>query len=85
MAVGGYLPWSIKSTIRPGRNSQLSRLLHLLTDDAGRQGINEALQWLHQELRSHAPILNTQTSITNRHDAMLGNQPRWLAVALSIP
>lgn len=70
--------------LRPGRNSQLSRLLHLLTDDVGRQGINEALQRLDQELRAHAPILNTQTAIINRHDAMLGDQLRqMLAVGLS--
>jgi putative ATP-dependent endonuclease of OLD family len=70
--------------LRPGRNSQLSRLLHLLTDDAGRQGINEALQRLDDELRNHAPIRGTQTAIADRHNAMLGAQLRQaLNVGLS--
>lgn len=68
-------------SLRPSRNSQLSRLLHLLADEAGRDGINEALRQLDEDLKNHAPILSTQTAITTRHSEMLGPQ---LAQALSI-
>jgi putative ATP-dependent endonuclease of OLD family len=58
--------------LRPSRNSQLSRLLHLLTDEAGREGINEVLRRLDEELKAREPILNTQNAIASRHGAMLG-------------
>ena len=67
--------------LRPGRASQLSRLLQMLADDAGRDGINQALSELDQNLRAHAPIVNTQTAIATRHVSMLGEQ---LAQALEI-
>ncbi|MFJ9532647.1 ATP-dependent nuclease [Herbaspirillum sp. NPDC101396] len=71
-------------SLRPSRNSQLSRLLHLLTDEDGRLQINVALGVLDQQIRAHAPILNTQTAISTRHDAMLGDQLRQeLLVGLS--
>jgi putative ATP-dependent endonuclease of OLD family len=71
-------------SLRPSRNSQLSRLLHLLTDDAGRQGINHALQELDEQLKLHAPILNTESAIVSRHGNMLGDQfAQALAVGLS--
>ncbi|EPW8903526.1 ATP-dependent endonuclease [Pseudomonas aeruginosa] len=71
-------------SLRPSRNSQLSRLLHLLTDEVGREGINDALRELDEELKQHAPILNTQTAIATRHGDMLGDQfAQALAVGLS--
>lgn len=71
-------------SLRPSRNSQLSRLLHLLTDEAGREGINKALQALDEQLKQQEPILNTQSAITTRHGVMLGNQlAQVLAVGLS--
>lgn len=60
--------------LRPGRASQLSRLLQMLADDAGRDGINQALSELDQNLRAHAPIVSTQTAIATRHVSMLGEQ-----------
>lgn len=68
-------------SLRPGRASQLSRLLQMLADDAGRDGINQALSDLDQNLRAHAPIVNTQNAITTRHASMLGEQ---LAQALEV-
>lgn len=68
-------------SLRPGRASQLSRLLQMLADDAGRDGINQALNELDQSLRAHAPIVNTQNAITTRHASMLGEQ---LAQALEV-
>ena len=70
--------------LRPGRASQLSRLLQMLADDAGRDGINHALNELDQNLRAHAPIVNTQNAITSRHESMLGDQlAQVLEVGLS--
>lgn len=68
-------------SLRPGRASQLSRLLQMLTDDAGRDGINHVLSELDQNLRAHAPIVNTQNAIVTRHASMLGEQ---LAQALEV-
>ena len=67
--------------LRPGRASQLSRLLQMLADDAGRDGINQALSELDQNLRTHTPIVSTQTAIATRHVSMLGEQ---LAQALEV-
>lgn len=60
--------------LRPSRNSQLSRLLHLLSDDAGKSDIAAALAQLDAELKKHKPILDTQTAISGRHRTMLGEQ-----------
>jgi putative ATP-dependent endonuclease of OLD family len=68
-------------SLRPGRASQLSRLLQMLADDAGRDGINHVLSELDQNLRAHAPIVNTQNAIITRHASMLGEQ---LAQALEV-
>ena len=71
-------------SLRPSRNSQLSRLLHLLTDEAGREEINDALQRLDVELKAREPILNTLNAIATRHGDMLGEQlSQTLAVGLS--
>ena len=67
--------------LKPNRTSRLSRLFQLLANDAGRQGINEALKQLDEELKKHEPIVNTQTAIKSRHDKMLGPQ---LAQALDL-
>src|SRR5690606_5368252 len=53
---------------------QLSRLFQLLADDAGRDGINEALKKLDEELKKHKPVINTHAAIKKRHDTMLGPQ-----------
>lgn len=67
--------------LRPNRSSQLARLLHILTDDAGRVGIDEALKKLDEELRTHASLVNMQTVITDQHRGMLGVR---LAQALQV-
>lgn len=67
--------------LKPSRASQLSRLFHLLTDEAGRDGINTALKDLDEKLRTQSPVVDTHTAIHTRHSTMLGPQ---LAQALEI-
>lgn len=73
---GVYLPplRDASQGLKPNRNSKLARLFQLLADDAGRDGINEALKRLDEELKGHDPIINAHTAITSRHDTMLGSQ-----------
>ncbi len=58
--------------LRPSRNSQLSRLLHLLSDDAGKTAIATELSQLDAKLKTLKPIVDTQDAITGRHKTMLG-------------
>jgi putative ATP-dependent endonuclease of OLD family len=58
--------------LRPSRNSQLSRLLHLLSDDTGRDAVAAALTELDTQLKKHKPLVDTQTAISGRHRTMLG-------------
>lgn len=70
--------------LRPGRTSQLSRLLHLLSDEAGKAEIVEQLTKLDQELKALKAITDTQAAIAGRHNTMLGPQlAQALAVELS--
>lgn len=70
--------------LRPSRNSQLARLLHLLTDDEGREAINKALKELDEKLQQNESIQNTHTAISSRHGSMMGEQlAQALAVGLS--
>jgi putative ATP-dependent endonuclease of OLD family len=70
--------------LRPARNSQLSRLLQLLTDDEGRGGIDLALRELDEALKQYPPLRNAQNAIAMRHSAMLGPQlAQGLEVGLS--
>lgn len=80
---GVYLPplRDAAQGLKPSRTSQLARLFHLLADDAGRDGINEALKKLDDELKKHQPVVTTHNAIKNRHDSMLGPQ---LAQALNL-
>ncbi|MBC6536116.1 ATP-dependent nuclease [Citrobacter amalonaticus] len=83
---GVYLPplRDAAQGLRPNRNSQLARLLHLLTDEAGRDTINTALKDLDETLRQNKSIQNTHKAISTRHDSMMGNQlAQELAVGLS--
>ena len=52
-----YLPSlrDVSRALRLGRNSLLARTLHLLTDDA-------ALQELDEPLEQHKPIVNMETT-----------------------
>lgn len=58
--------------LRPSRNSQLSRLLHLLTDDSGKDAIAAQLKTLDVQLRQNKSIQDTNTAIVGRHQSMLG-------------
>jgi putative ATP-dependent endonuclease of OLD family len=70
--------------LRPSRNSQLARLLHLLTDDEGRKAINDALKELDEKLQQNESIQHTHTAISSRHNSMMGEQlAQTLAVGLS--
>lgn len=83
---GVYLPplRDASQGLKPGRTSQLARLLQLLSDDAGIKGINKALQELDGELKAHLPIVNTHEAINTRHKTMLGPQlAQLLEVGLS--
>lgn len=73
---GVYLPplRDASQGLKPSRSSQLSRLFQLLANDAGREGINDALKKLDEELKKHEPVVNTHTAIKGRHDSMLGPQ-----------
>lgn len=83
---GVYLPplRDASQGLKPGRTSQLARLLQLLSDDDGIKGINKALQELDGELKAHLPIVNTHEAINTRHKTMLGPQlAQLLEVGLS--
>lgn len=83
---GVYLPplRDASQGLKPGRTSQLARLLQLLADDAGIEGINKALQKLDSELKAHLPIVNTHEAINTRHKTMLGpHLAQLLEVGLS--
>lgn len=70
--------------LRPSRNSQLARLLHLLTDEDGREAINAALKELDDQLQQNESIKNTHAAISSRHGSMMGEQlAQVLAVGLS--
>ncbi|KAF1720152.1 ATP-dependent nuclease [Pseudoxanthomonas wuyuanensis] len=80
---GVYLPplRDASQGLKPNRTSQLSRLFQLLADNAGKDGINNALKELDEELKKHQPVINTHAAIKGRHGAMLGPQ---LAQALDL-
>ena len=83
---GVYLPplRDASQGLKPGRTSQLARLLQLLADDAGIDGINKALQELDGKLKAHLPIVSTHDAINIRHKTMLGPQlAQLLEVGLS--
>ncbi|MDR7052909.1 putative ATP-dependent endonuclease of OLD family [Pseudomonas koreensis] len=70
--------------LRPSRNSQLARLLHLLTDEPGREAINTALKELDKQLQQTDAIKSTHAAISSRHNSMMGEQlAQVLAVSLS--
>lgn len=83
---GVYLPplRDASQGLKPGRTSQLARLLQLLAEEDGIVGIEKALQDLDKELKTHLPIVNTQKAIDARHKTMLGEQlAQLLEVGLS--
>lgn len=70
--------------LKPGRSSQLSRLVTRLSDDAGRKDVTETLAKLDQDLQGKKPIADTQAAVKKRHLDMLGQVlSQVLAVNLS--
>lgn len=70
--------------LRPSRNSQLAHLFHMLTDEPGREAINQALKELDEKLQQTEAIQNTHAAISSRHGLMMGDQlAQTLAVGLS--
>jgi len=83
---GVYLPplRDASQGLKPGRTSQLARLLQLLAEEDGIEGIDKALQDLDKGLKTHLPIVNTQKAIDILHKTMLGEQlAQLLEVGLS--
>ncbi|MGO4700453.1 ATP-dependent nuclease [Dyella sp. 2RAB6] len=83
---GVYLPplRDASQGLKPGRTSQLARLLQLLADEVGIEGINKVLKELDGELKKHLPIVHTHDAITTRHETMLGPQlAQLLEIGLS--
>lgn len=72
--------------LKPGRNSQLAKLLRLLGDDdkPGRDDIEITLNDFDKILKSTSPIKSTQSAIVGRHETMLGRQlAQFLEVGIS--
>lgn len=63
-----------EQSLRPGRNSQLSRLLHLLSDKEAREKIGDLLKDLDKDIRQVQPLKDAQDAIFGRHQTMLGAQ-----------
>lgn len=60
--------------LRPSRHSQLSRLLHLLSDDSGKTQAEDVLKKVDAELKGLKSIKETQDAISGHHNTMLGKQ-----------
>lgn len=60
------------SGLRPGRSSQLARLIDRLADDTAKKELVQALQDFEDELSAQAPVAKTQAAIAERHEEMLG-------------
>lgn len=62
--------------LKPGRNSQMARLMRLLgdKDEAGKESVETLVQRFETLLKRRAPIVATGDAITGRHVEMLGNQ-----------
>lgn len=69
-----YLPplRDAAQSLKPSRTSQLSRLMNLLSDDAGREDSMALIKALDVDLQKLAPITETQAAIAGRHGEMLG-------------
>lgn len=83
---GVYLPplRDVALGLRPSRSSQLARLIHILADEAGQSGVEEALEKLDTDLKTHPPIIDIQSAISRHHEKMLGTQlAQVLEVGLS--
>ncbi len=62
--------------LKPGRNSQLARLLRLLgeNDKTGKDNVEATLEEFDEKLKKTTPIEATQTAIVDKHETMLGDK-----------
>jgi len=60
------------SGLRPGRYSQLARLIDRLADEAAKKELVQALRDFEDELSGQTPVAKTQAAIVARHEEMLG-------------
>ena len=60
--------------LKPGRMSQISRLIQNMTDKAQREELVKTLKTIDTDLKGKHPISSTNTAISNRHESMLGKQ-----------
>ncbi|MCQ1833356.1 ATP-dependent nuclease [Neorhizobium galegae] len=63
-----------EQNLRPGRNSQLSRLLHLLSGKEAREEIGDLLKDLDKDIKNVQALKDAQDAIFGRHQTMLGAQ-----------
>lgn len=63
-----------EQNLRPGRNSQLSRLLHLLSGKETREEIGVLLKELDKDIKKVQPLKDAEDAIFGRHKTMLGTQ-----------
>jgi putative ATP-dependent endonuclease of OLD family len=75
---GVYLPplRDASQGLRPGRNSQLGRLMRLFgdRDPEGKEQVNNSLAEFDEQLKKAGPIKNTSEAILNRHSSMMGTK-----------
>jgi putative ATP-dependent endonuclease of OLD family len=71
-----YLPplRDAEQGLRPSRNSQLSRLMHLLADDTGRATVDAAVEQLDKDLKALKPLEDTYKAVRARHTEMVGDK-----------
>ncbi|EOX3944457.1 ATP-dependent endonuclease [Vibrio alginolyticus] len=62
--------------LKPGRNSQLARLMRLIgeKDEQGRESVEGLVRAFEKLLKRKSPLVSTGQSITNRHADMLGEE-----------
>lgn len=60
--------------LRPGRNSQLSKLIHILSNENEQKEIVDLIEGLDSSLKNTPPFIKTQEAVTNQHNSMVGVQ-----------
>lgn len=60
--------------LKPGRMSQISKLIQNMTDKSQREELVEALKIIDKDLRGKDPVSSTNTAIFTRHETMLGKE-----------
>lgn len=58
--------------LKPGRMSQISKLIQNMTDKAQREDVVKALKVIDHELKTKPPISSTGAAISSKHESMLG-------------